>query len=293
MNWRVEPYPPAPLCTSHLRAGSESKKLFTIEIVSSTSRNCQHAALPNLEKWGIDLREMSLWTRLLEGGRRLFDPDHSDGDSADGGDFACAPDPNDVGFTAAVVGLGAQLAVADGNVSDEEIMTFSRVFRAAPEDADSVRRVFNIARQTVRGYEGYARKIGRRYHDRPCLLEGVLDGLFQIAGADGVVTADELDYLRTVSEAFGFSEQTFRRIKASHLGPDGDDPYHILGVAHDADFSAIRAAYRQLMADNHPDRVVQMGAPREFEDAAHAKAASITAAYAQIRTERGLLIRPD
>ncbi|HAE94039.1 MAG TPA: molecular chaperone DjlA, partial [Hyphomonas atlantica] len=48
-----------------------------------------------------------------------------------------------------------------------------------------------------------------------------------------------------------------------------------------------------LMADNHPDRVVQMGAPREFEDAAHAKAASITAAYAQIRTERGLLIRPD
>jgi DnaJ like chaperone protein len=36
-----------------------------------------------------------------------------------------------------------------------------------------------------------------------------------------------------------------------------------------------------------------MGAPREFEDAAHAKAAAITAAYAQIRTERGLLIRQD
>ena len=47
------------------------------------------------------------------------------------------------------------------------------------------------------------------------------------------------------------------------------------------------------MSDHHPDRVVQMGAPREFEDAAHAKAASITAAYAQIRTERGLLIRSD
>ena len=67
----------------------------------------------------------------------------------------------------------------------------------------NVRRVFNLARQTVRGYEGYARRIGRRYHDRPCLLEGVMDGLFQIAGADGVITQDELTYLQTVSEAFG------------------------------------------------------------------------------------------
>ncbi|MAN47549.1 MAG: molecular chaperone DjiA [Alphaproteobacteria bacterium] len=235
---------------------------------------------------------MSLWARLLEGGRRLFDPDATSGEVASG-EFACAPDPNDVGFTAAVVGLGAKLAAADGNVSDKEIMVFSRVFRAAPEDADSVRRVFNIARQTVRGYQGYARKIGRKYHDRPCLLEGVLDGLFQIAGADGVVTADEMEYLETVSRAFGFDEATFRRIRASHLGPDKEDPYFILGVQHDAAFDDIRAAYRRLMADNHPDRVVQMGAPREFEDAAHAKAAAITAAYAQIRTERGLLVRPD
>ena len=44
-----------------------------------------------------------------------------------------------------------------------------------------MRRVFDIARQTVLGYESYARRIGKRYRDRPCLLEGVLDGLFQIA----------------------------------------------------------------------------------------------------------------
>ena len=237
---------------------------------------------------------MSLWTRLLEGGKRLFDPDMTQYDDArESGAEPCAPDPNDVGFTAAVVGLGAKLAKADGTVSDREIMVFSRVFRAPPEEAENVRRVFNLARQTVRGYEGYARRIARRYHDRPCLLEGVLDGLFLIAGADGVVTRDEMEYLRNVSDAFGFSEATFRRIRASHLGPDRDDPYHVLGVAHDAAFDEIRAAYRRLMADHHPDRVIQMGAPREFEEAAHAKAAAITAAYAQIRTERGLLIRHD
>lgn len=234
---------------------------------------------------------MSLWLRILETGRRLFEPDIVDeGETVDVG---CAPEPNDVGFTAAVVGLGAKLAKADGIVSDEEVMVFSRVFRAPPEEAENVRRVFNIARQTVRGYEAYAKRIGRKYKNRPCLLEGVLDGLFHIAGADGVVTEPELEYLKTVSDAFGFDEATFRRIKASHLGAERDDPYHILGVQHDADFNEIRAAYRQLMADNHPDRVVHNGAPREFAEAAHAKAAAITAAYAQIRTERGLLVRVE
>lgn len=235
---------------------------------------------------------MSLWTNLLSSGRRLFDsgpePD-IDSDGADG----CAPDPNDVGFTAAVVGLGAKMAAADGLVSDTEIMAFARVFRAPPEEADNVRRVFMLARQTVRGYEAYARRIGKRYHDRPCLLEGVLDGLFQIAGADGVVTDSELDYLQNVSDAFGFDRTIFRRVRATHLGPERDDPYHILGVAHDADFPDIRTAYRRLMADHHPDRIIQMGAPREFEDAAHTKAAAITAAYARIRAERGLLVRQD
>ncbi len=230
---------------------------------------------------------MSMWQRLIEGGKRLFDVDAVEEPLP--ADLECAPDPNDVGFTAAVVGLGAKMAKADGRVTDDEIMVFSRVFQTAPKDAAAVRRVFNLAQQTVNGYESYARKIGRKYAARPCLLEGVLDGLFMIATADGVVTEDELSYLQTVSEAFGFTEATFRRIKASHMGADRDDPYHILGVPHDAEFEDIRKVYRRLMADNHPDRVLQNGAPREFENAAHEKAATITSAYARIRAERGLI----
>lgn len=231
---------------------------------------------------------MTIWTQLLQTGRALFELDGEADTLADGAD--CAPDPNDVGFTAAVVGLGAKLAAADGVVSDDEVMVFARVFRAAPEDAPAVRRVFNLARQTVRGYEAYARRIGRKYRNRPCLLESVLDGLFEIALADGVVREEELDYLHTVSKAFGFDEATFRRIKASHIGTDREDPYHILGVPYDAEFSDIRRVYRRLMADNHPDRVVANGAPREFEQAAQIKAAAITSAYARIKAERGLLM---
>lgn len=234
---------------------------------------------------------MSIWQRILDIGRSLFEPEEEPESLP--GDMECAPDPHDVGFTAAVIGLGAKLAKADGTVTDDEIAVFSHVFRAAPEDQAAVRRVFNLAQKTVRGYESYARKIGKKYKNRPCLLEGVLDGLFYIAGADGVVTQDEMVFLETVSAAFGFSEATFRRVRASHLGATPDDPYMILGVPHDADFTDIRTAYRKLMADNHPDRVVTNGAPREFETAAHDKAAAITSAYAKIRVERGMLVRPD
>lgn len=241
---------------------------------------------------------MSIWSQLSHLAHKAFDPPNepvaASGSAGLPGEFSCAPDPDDVGFTAAVVGLGAKMAKADGLVTRDEVKAFARVFRAAPADEAAIRRVFDIARQTVLGYESYARRIARRYADRPCLLEGVLDGLFQIAVADGAVTPDELDYLRTVSDAFGFSADDFRRIRASHLGPDADDPYAVLGVAHAADFETIRAAYRRLMRDHHPDRLVTTkSAPREFELAAHDKASAITTAYARIRTERGFLTRSD
>lgn len=236
---------------------------------------------------------MSFWSLLIERGRRLFDPDTMPDPDPNDPDVDCAPDPNDVGFTAAVVGLGAKMAMADGVVSDEEVMVFSRVFQAPPEDAANVRRVFNLARQTVRGYESYARKIGKKYRHRPCLLENVLDGLFHIAAADGVVTDDELEYLTNVSLAFGIDAADFRRIKAGHLGAERGDPYLVLGVAHDAEFADIRSAYRRLMAENHPDLVMSSDSAPSDESAVHDKAAEITSAYAQIRLERGLLVRAD
>lgn len=235
---------------------------------------------------------MSIWSQLSSLSRRAFEDDAAPG--TDVGAALCGPDANDLEFTAAVVGLGAKLAKADGLVTIDEVAAFSRVFRSTPGDEPAMRRVFDIARQTVLGYESYARRIGKRYRDRPCLLEGVLDGLFQIAGSDGAITGDELAYLNSVSDLFEFSEDTFRRIKASHLGQDDDDPYAVLGVRNDAPFEEIRAVYRRLMLQNHPDTVTgAKSAPREYEPVAHEKSAAITTAYARIRADRGFLTRAD
>src|SRR5262245_13845042 len=236
---------------------------------------------------------MSIWSQLASLAQRPFEAADEE-PSKDLATPLCGPDPNDIEFTAAIVGLGAKLAKADGLVTIDEVATFSRVFKSAPSDEAAMRRVFDIARQTVHGYEGYAKRIAKRYRDPPCLLEGVLDGLFQIAGADGAITGEELGYLKSVSDNFGFGEADFRRIKASHLGPDADDPYVVLGVPHSAGFEEIKAAYRRLMMENHPDTVAATkSAPREYEPVAHDKAAAITTAYARVRAERGFITRAD
>lgn len=240
---------------------------------------------------------MSIWSQLANMAQKAFaeDADPPSGSPSDAlAGLSCAPDPGDVGFTAAIIGLSAKLAKADGLVTHDEVKVFARVFRVPPAEEAAMLRVFNIARQTVHGYEAYARQIARKYRDRPCLLEGVLDGLFQIALADGVIAPQEMDYLQSVAEAFGFSEADFRRIRAAHTGPETNDPYAILGIPHDAAFETVRTAYRRLMRDNHPDTVASAkSAPREYEPVAHEKAAAITSAYARIRAERGFLTRAD
>jgi DnaJ like chaperone protein len=47
----------------------------------------------------------------------------------------------------------------------------------------------------------------------------------------------------------------------------------------------VRHAWRRVAAENHPDRMLQRGAPPEFVAIARDKTAAINAAYARIREE--------
>jgi DnaJ like chaperone protein len=228
---------------------------------------------------------MSVWSRIVEKAARAFDPEAD----PPAFDQQCAPAANDVGFTAAVIGLAAKMSRADGRVSEAELAAAAQVFRPPPGEEAAFRRAFALGNQTVLGFESYAKQIGRKYRARPCLLEDVLDGLFHIAMADGAVGAREIAYLRTVAEHFGFSDLEFRRIKATNLGPDADDPYAVLGLLPGASLEECRKAWRRLAAENHPDRMVSRGAPAEFVRIAEDKTASINAAFAVIREELGEL----
>jgi DnaJ like chaperone protein len=201
-------------------------------------------------------------------------------------DCPSGPPGEDPAFSTAVTALGAKLSKADGRSDELEYAAFSRIFQPEPGAERNVAKLYDLASQTTRGFESYARRLAKRYRNCPSLLEDVLDGLFHIAGSDGVVTGDELDYLQDVADCFGISPLTFRRLKATHLGAPADDPYRILGVAPDASDDEVRRAWRQLLSDAHPDRAAARGLPPEFIEVAEAKSAAINAAFDAVMRER-------
>jgi DnaJ like chaperone protein len=225
---------------------------------------------------------MTFWGRLAAAAQALLSGDHAG--SHDNGE----PPAPDVDFTIAVIALGAKLAKADGTVTAAERTAFTAVFQPPSHAEREAERVFELASRTTLGFENHARRLARRWRAYPAILEDVLDGLFAVAAADGVVTADELDYLHKVSEIFGLSEREFRRLKATWVGAGADDPYLILGVDPDISDEDLKRAYRRVAAANHPDGARARGLPASAERLANAKMAVINAAYHRIRTERGL-----
>ena len=192
-----------------------------------------------------------------------------------------------VGFTIAVIALGAKLAKADGVVTRDEIAAFREVFRVPPDEVGNVANVFDRARRSTHGYQSYARQVAGMFADNPMVLEELMGCLFHIATADGKFTDDELAYLENVARIFGFSDADFLRLRAEFVGPDAADPYQILGLAHDADEAEIKRVYRALVRENHPDTLIAQGLPEEFVAVANEKLAAINAAYDRIAKSRG------
>jgi len=193
-----------------------------------------------------------------------------------------------VAFSIGIIALSAKMAKADGVVTRDEITAFKQIFKVPPEDAKNVGRLFDLAKQSVAGFEAYAGQLAGLFNGRMEVLEDVVDGLFHIAKADGVLHPAELSYLENVATIFGFSADDFIRIKARHMELDQRDPYVTLGVTRDDTSTHIRQTYRKLVAKNHPDKLMARGVPEEAIVIANEKLAAINSAYDEIAKERGL-----
>jgi DnaJ like chaperone protein len=189
-----------------------------------------------------------------------------------------------VAFTIAVIGLGAKMAKADGAVNRAEVAAFRQIFLIAPEDEPAAARVFNLARQDVAGFEAYASRIARMFRDRPQVLEDILEGLFQVAVADGGYHEREEGYLRRVADIFGIAPAAFACMQARLVG-GRQDPWRVLGVPRDADLATVRARWRELVRANHPDKMIARGLPPETVNLANARIAAINDAWHAIEAQ--------
>ena len=193
-----------------------------------------------------------------------------------------------VAFTVGVIALGAKMAKADGVVTDDEVNAFKEVFKVPPGEMTNVARIFNLAKQDVTGYEAFADQLAVMFKGNRKLLEDVLEGLFHIAKADRVLHPNEVHFLAQVAKRFGITEIEFSYIKARHAAPTKRNPYDVLGVNPSMGNDELKSYYRKLVVENHPDKLVARGVPKQFVAIATEKIAAINEAYGLIAKERGI-----
>jgi DnaJ like chaperone protein len=190
-----------------------------------------------------------------------------------------------VAFTSAVTTLAAKMAKADGVALPVEERAFERLFAIPPNEAKNVRRLYDLAKRDVAGYEIHAGRIARMLKDEPELLSSVLACLFHIAAADGILHPAEDRFLETVAAIFGIDRGEYLAIRATYVH-DPRSPYAILGVSPDISDGELKARHRALVREHHPDRLSASCVPAEFRIAADRRLAAINAAYDAVVKER-------
>jgi DnaJ like chaperone protein len=236
---------------------------------------------------------MSIWTRIAaalaalatgEGLSVVFDRLRGS---------TSAPDKS-VGFTIAVIALGAKMAKADGEVTRDEVTAFRRIFAIPAGEEANAARVFNLARQDVAGFDAYARKIAAMFRDEAVTLCAddrnvmidLLEGLFQIALADGAFHPAEDAFLAEVARIFGLDARCYAMMRARFVEGAPRDPYDVLGISPDTSLAEARAAWRQAVKDSHPDAMIARGVPAEAVKLAERRLIAINAAWDEISGRR-------
>jgi len=204
-------------------------------------------------------------------------------------------------FTATFSVMG-HLAKADGRVTADEIRLAQQVMVQMQLDArlkKLAQRLFNEGKAADFPLNDVLDQLKYECHRRQTLLRMFLEIQMQAALADGVIHAAERKLLLHVATRIGFSVADFEQLEsmiraAGQYGPaDGSSSeerlqaaYDILNVAVDASDAEIKKAYRRLLSQHHPDKLVAKGLPEEMMKLAAEKTHQIRQAYELIRKQR-------
>jgi len=188
-------------------------------------------------------------------------------------------------FTATFAMLG-KMAKADGRVCEDEISvvrTFMRdKLRLDPVTQKFAMGVFNEAKDNNTSFEDYARQFGQVFQGEPQLRTMFFEMLFTVALADGVLHPAEEKILRSAPPLLGLQNGAYEMVKSQFVS-DLSHCYAVLGLDNGADSSAVKKAYRKLVSEYHPDKVISKGLPEDFIKFAEEKFREINEAYEAIQ----------
>jgi DnaJ like chaperone protein len=211
-------------------------------------------------------------------------------------------------FFAATFQLMGHVAKADGRVSEREIQAARQVmaqFRLSEADVRRAIQLFTDGKEAGFPVDETLRTFALACGRRSDLKLMFLQIQLQAAVLGGGLNEASRPVLRRVASVLGISEYQFAQMEAMlHMGgtyqghaggatqPSRvsrlDEAYQVLGVDKSASGAEVTKAYRRLMNQNHPDKLVAKGLPESMMKAAEEKTRNIRAAYEAICEARGI-----
>ncbi|MCL1076669.1 co-chaperone DjlA [Parashewanella spongiae] len=202
--------------------------------------------------------------------------------------------------TFAVMG---HVAKASGQVTETDIRIATMLMQQMRLQGDAKRDAQNAFREGKQAdfdleacLQSFRQIAGRRTE----LLKMFLEIQIQTALADGELHPKELQVLSSIAKQLGFSQQQlesmlerwkaefkFQQSASGSNTTSEADAYQLLGLTGSSSDKDIKRAYRKLMNEHHPDKLVAKGLPNEMMELAKRKAQDIQAAYDKIKHTRG------
>ncbi|MCG6969338.1 MAG: co-chaperone DjlA [Gammaproteobacteria bacterium] len=208
-------------------------------------------------------------------------------------------------FTATFSVMG-HLAKSDGRVSEAEIQLAQSLMSQMQLNADqrqAAMHLFNQGKSPDFQLDDVLQQFKQECHRRRNLIQMFMEILIATCLADGLVHQAERNKLHYIGKHLGFApfiiDQLIKMVQAQQefayeQGRPGAAPprstlksaYQVLGVEENASDAEVKKAYRRLMNQHHPDKLVAKGLPEEMMKLATEKTQEIKKAYEQIKTAR-------
>ena len=195
-------------------------------------------------------------------------------------------------FATGVIALSAKLAKIDGKVSEEEILTFKKVFEFSKGDEKNIASLFNVAKKDIHNFDDYAKQLYNEFkHEKSILLE-ILNALFAIAYSDKIFHPKEEAMLKKIAIIFMLNNSDYESIKNLFNYSENDiserlkSYYKVLGAKPEDDMEKVNNNYKKIVREYHPDRLQGLGLPKDFINLANKKLATVNEAYNEIKKQR-------
>lgn len=208
-------------------------------------------------------------------------------------------------FTATFSVMG-HISKSDGRVTQDEIALATDVMRQLsldPQMRSVAQRLFTEGKRPGFPLEAVLEQFRRECHRSSHLIRMFVEIQLHAAYADGRVHAQERRILEHVCRRLGVSRHELEQLETlvqaglhyrqgtgapSRARISLEEAYGALGVSERSSDGEIKKAYRRLMSQHHPDKLVAKGLPEEMMRLAKEKTQEIKAAYERIKEARDL-----